>query len=307
MDDFSKLFARQTFHLLWRTSTGMAFQDLFANVMENAWPQDFQRVRSYGPRGDLKCDGYWESRQCVFQCYGPTIMREDTVIAKIKKDLEGAVQYWSDRMREWAFVHNDNRGLTAAVVRVMGDLRAENPELTINEWAWPQAKKQFERLDDEAIVEICGHPPTVTVLDQLEFSELLPVLETVESGEADPLISLSNMPSVTKLEKNSLGDDEAALLRLGRRRVRLVEEYFSQHHDPSLGDKLAHTFHDQYRILQNAGYEPNEVLLGLQRFAGWGKGTSSRHDVAVLAVLVYFFDRCDIFEDPPSAAAEVVQ
>ena len=274
--------------------------------MQNAWPLDFQKVKPYGPNGDLKCDGYWMSRKCVFQCYGPTLMRERAVIAKIKEDLSGAVDHWQGKMTKWGFVHNDKEGLTANVVQVLDDLRKAHTTIEINEWAWPQAREQFYTLSDEAVVELFGHPPTAVSFDQLGFAELRPVVEQIAKGEADPLIVLSNPPSVTKLEKNSLDEDSAAFLQIGRRRVRLVEEYFAQHHEPVLGDKIAGAMQIQYQTLMDIGLGANEVLVELQRFAGWGNGDRNSHDAAVLAVITYFFDRCDIFEDPGEEVTEIV-
>ncbi len=266
--------------------------------MQNAWVGDFQKVKPYGPNGDLKCDGYWRSRKCVFQCYGPASMREREVIAKIEVDFSGAVTHWQGDMREWCFVHNDKHGLTAKVVQVLNEISRAHPKITINEWAWPQIREQFSKLSDEAVVDLYGHPPTTTTLDQLGFDELRPVVEQIAKRDPDTLIALNNPPSVTKLEKNSLDDDSAGFLQMGRRRVHLVEEYFAQHHDPGLGDKIAKAFQVQYEMLKNTGLSPNEVLVELQQFAGWGNSNTSSHYAAVLAVITYFFDRCDIFEDP---------
>lgn len=166
------------------------------------------------------------------------------------------------------------------------------------EWAWPNAREQFKRLSDDAVVELCGRPPTGKVVRRLGFKELVPVIDHVAKGTAEPLVALSNPPSVTKLENNSLDDDSGAFLQLGRRRVSLVEEYFADHQDPVLGDKVAKAIHTQYRNLVDTGLGSDEVLVSLQRFVGWGQGDAPSHDAAVLAVVAYFFDRCDIFEDP---------
>ena len=48
MDATGRQFALQTFRFRWSTRAGTVFQDLFADVMENAWPVDFQRVKPYG-------------------------------------------------------------------------------------------------------------------------------------------------------------------------------------------------------------------------------------------------------------------
>ena len=298
VDNVGRFVALQTLRFRWHIFTGTAFQDLFADLMQNAWAEDFQKVKPYGPNGDLKCDGYWTSRKCVFQCYGPASMKEHAVITKIKEDLKGAVTHWQGKMTKWSFVHNDREGLTANVVQVLDVLRTAHPAIEINEWAWPQTREQFNNLSDEAIIDLFGHPPTATSFDQLGFAELRPVVEQIAKREADPLIPLGNPPSVTKLEKNTLDEDSSAFLQIGRRRVRLVEEYFAQHHDPGLGDKIAKSMQVQYQMLTDAGLNPNEVLVELQRFAGWGNGGRNSHDAAVLAVITYFFDHCDIFEDP---------
>lgn len=298
MDAVGRLFALQTLHLRWLTTTGIAFQDLFADLMQNAWPQDFQKVKPYGRTGDMKCDGYWKSRRCVFQCYGPASMKEREVIAKIRRDLDGAVVHWQGRIAEWAFVHNDKEGLSPNVVQVLDDLRLAYPRIKIAEWAWPQAREQFERLSDKAIVELYGHPPTAKLVDQLGFAELRPVVEQIAKASAAPLAELSSPPSVRKLEKNLLDQASADFLQIGRRQVRLVEDYFAQHHDPRLGDQIAAAMHAHYRMLVDTGEDPNKVLVLLQRFAGWDCGETNSHNAAVLAVVTYFFDRCDIFEDP---------
>ena len=117
--DESSLCRLSAFRIRWFTRTGLEFQNLFADLMQNAWPGDFQKVKSYGPRGDFKCVGYWMSRQCVFRCYGPASMRGYALIAKIRKDLRGAVNYCPRTMRRWGFVHNDKKGeLRRLLVRV---------------------------------------------------------------------------------------------------------------------------------------------------------------------------------------------
>ena len=211
---------------------------------------------------------------------------------------------------EWHGGHlstTNARGLTAKVVQLLDDLRMEYPTLQIEEWTWPQIRTHFDRLSDDALVELFGYPPTTTSVHQLSFEELRPVVEQIAKRESGPVAELGKPPSETKLEKNSLDGASEALLQVGRQRVRLVEEYFEQHHDPALGDKIANAMRVQYQALTDSGLGSNEVLLELQRFAGWGAGDTTGHDVAVLAVIMYFFDRCDIFEDPDGETADTLE
>ena len=238
--DVGRHFQLQNFKFRWHMSTGLAFQNLFASVMENAWTGDFQCVDPYGgPTGDLKCDGYWKSQECVFQCYGPFSMKDHIVIRKITEDLEGAVTHWQGRMARWAFVHNKIQGLTAQVVQCLDNLKRQYPNVEIDVWAWTQMREQFRKLSDEARAELFGYPPPVSLVHDLGFADLRPIVDQIAKGDPSPADEFGKPPSVTKLQKNSLDEDSASFLGVGRRRVPLVEEYFDQHHDPVLGDKIA--------------------------------------------------------------------
>ncbi len=66
IDQVGWVFLLQESRIRYLTLTGIKFQNLFAAIMQNAWPSDFQKVKPYGRYGDLKCDGYVsESQMCV--------------------------------------------------------------------------------------------------------------------------------------------------------------------------------------------------------------------------------------------------
>jgi hypothetical protein len=129
----------QEFELRFLKSRGNAFQDLFSEVMEESYPYDFKRVRSHGPLGDLKCDGYLPSEKTVFQVYGPEDIRPlQKLLDKIQADFNGALQYWGDRMDRWVFVHNCQAGLPAQALQLLEDLgnRPSGPKVT--QWGYPE-------------------------------------------------------------------------------------------------------------------------------------------------------------------------
>ena len=64
--------------------------------MERRCRSDFQKVKPYGKKGDLKCDGYHESLRRVYQVYAPEKMNEKKTIAKIDEDFQGAVGHWGE-------------------------------------------------------------------------------------------------------------------------------------------------------------------------------------------------------------------
>ena len=67
-----------------------------------------------------------------------------------------------------------------------------------------------------------------------------------------------------------------------------------------LGERVAEGFRRNYARLRDAGTEPNRLFDLLLEYAGWAAREPARGNAAVLAVLSYFFHRCDIFENPPN-------
>ena len=127
------------FELRFLKSRGIAFQNLFSQIMEGAYPGDFQRIRAHGNTGDLKCDGYQASRRIVFQVYGPDSFQPlSKLLRKIQDDFDGAVDKWGTRMDRWIFVHNSESGLPAQAEQLLQDLQAGPNAPTIDKWGYPE-------------------------------------------------------------------------------------------------------------------------------------------------------------------------
>ena len=73
-----------------------------------------------------------------------------------------------------------------------------------------------------------------------------------------------------------------------------MRQYFSL--QPPKKDEIALSFHKQYTRCQEDGLSPDEIYGALQRFAGGEAVPSVKRQSAVLAVLAFFFEECDIFE-----------
>jgi hypothetical protein len=127
------------------------------------------------------------------------------------------------------------------------------------------------------------------VLDQLA---LLPVRD-------DP--DLRPVPA-NKVQRNLLSAQVANLLKAGMSRADLVAKYFGA--QPTRQDQLSESFRVKYQSLRNQGLAPDELFVELQRFAGGPTISSAGHQNAVLAVLAYFFETCDIFERPSPEGVE---
>lgn len=295
MDEVQAYFYRLHFLLAFRTKKGVEFQDWFVDLARYALGPDFEAVRADGPRGDLKCDGRRRSTGTIFQCYAPYEMRSDRLVRKIDEDFRGALDNWHE-MAEWTFVHNDRRGLPPDVLQHIDSLRSAHPSVRIVIWGEPELGELAERLDLRAQTVLFGHAPSRTGVETLIMDDLPPVISHLQRADPSPDEVSLKPPSSDKLEKNELSSEASALLTLGRRKEALVDSYFRNHPRPDLGERIAESFRRTYASLRDQGRSPDEIFAYLQQYAG--SGTEPKRQGAALAVLSYFFERCDIFEDP---------
>lgn len=300
MDPVSTAFYAQHFKIAFLAKKGTEFQDWVAKLGSHALGADFEIVRPYGKQGDWKCDDRQLSTGTIFQCYGPETPTDQKTIAKVNADFEGALAKWPDFMERWVFVHNVSEGQPPAVIAHLDKLRAGHPNTIFEFWSETELLSWHIMLDDARALSLYGPVPTQQIASGLSLEDLKPVIDVLERREPDPNDPLPSPPSAEKLEKNALSAEAADLLRLGRRKVRLVETYFKKAGPVELGEKIAEAFRDHYDSLASMELEADQIFSYLQKFAG--VAGDPKRQVAAMAVMAYFFDRCDIFEDPDTEA-----
>ena len=296
MDEVQAAFYRLLFRNAFLEKKGVEFQDWFVRLAGRAFGPDFEAVRPYGKRGDLKCDGRRVSTRTIFQCYAPYEMKEAPLNSKIEQDFIGACESWGGDMAEWVLVHNDQRGLPASSGQLLQRLREDRLEVTIEVWTEPALQELADGLPLADQQALFGFAPSKSGLETLAMADLQPVIHQLQFMDPEPGEEPLTPPSRNKLEKNRLSADAAALLRLGRRKEALVETWFTKNRRPDLGERIAEAFRRRYVQLNDGTRSADQVFGQLQQYAGMG-GEPPRQ-AAVLAVLSYFFERCDIFEDP---------
>jgi len=290
------------FEIAFLRKKGKEFENFFARVMAHGFTDDFVPVRPYGSKGDLKCDGFRQSNGTVFQCYAPDSLKLHNLLAKIETDFHGACLEWGAKMKRWEFVHNDPSGLPAQAVQRLEELRIANPAIKIAVFGEAEMRKVVMGLALHQLEDLFGMVPSQRTLERLSFADLQPVLLEIQRrdpGAEPPLIP----PSATKLQHNALSQDAALLLCQGRRREKLVQDFFDTSPDPSFGEDVAEAFRTRYEELKANSLSADQIFGELQSFAGGMDGEPS-HQGAVLAVLSYFFERCDIFEDVVQSGSE---
>ena len=294
MDDVQRAYYNVCFQRDFHAKKDVEFQRWFVQLASHAYGSDFESVRASGPYGDFKADGRRISTGTVFQCYGPQGIKVKELDAKIRDDFDGARHKWTN-MREWVLVINTNEGLPPTSIQLLDQLRSDYPEIRISVWIEAQLRGLIRQLDLDALEDLFGYAPSMSGISTLVLEDIIPLID--ELAQKEPLAGEEPIspPSIEKLQRNSLSTDAIELLRIGRRKEHLVSTYFLNTTRVEIGERIAEDFRQRYADLKQQGHTPDLIFGHLQAYAG-AAGEPSRQ-AAGLAVLSYFFERCDIFED----------
>lgn len=282
---------------------GDAFQTFFEQLMGRAYKADFMACRPWGNVGDKKNDGFLKSERRLFQVYAPNSMTAAAAKTKITEDFAGALEHWGTHFDRWSFVHNAEDGLPEHVQKLLLEIERANPGVKIEPWCLEELRLIFRKLPVEDLRSWFGYtPPTMAEQVGIGFEEIRLVLEDVATRESPASFPVMSVDA-GKLRANRLSSNVQALLTAGMVKAPLVRQFFDEWHAPTYGERMAKAFAARYAELKSSAppLHPNEIFHELQLWTGGEKQKSSAQLAAALAVLAYFFERCDIFE--PAAHA----
>jgi len=286
----------QKFENAFLRAKGDEFQTFFERLMSLAYKADFMPCRPWGNQGDRKNDGFLKSERRLFQVYAPNEMEAAKAIAKITEDFDGAKVYWHSDFETWSFVHNAIDGLPPHVHKLILEFEKANRGIRLEPWGLEELRRVFRRLSRDDCASWFGHAPTDQTKARLGFADLQVVLESLASKAAAPASPIREVPP-GKIEANDLSDSVATLIKNGMAKAPLVSSFLENWHDDTLGERLAYAFRAEYARLRGTMH-PNMVFSELQAWAGGGQRGTAEHEMAVLAVLAYYFERCEVFEEP---------
>jgi len=274
------------------------YEDFFCEVMEALHSDNFQLVKAAGQDGDGKADGYLIPEKCVFQSYAPSSgFQKYKLLKKIEGDFTGAVSKWGDKLTKWVFVHNGQEGLPKYSLDLITDLKAKNPKIDIAVWSPTILRDMALSLPVAKLVVMFGLAPTQSDMTSLTHEPIKTLLKAMVHNSDHKITDICPV-SVKKLQYNELSEDVEALLTAGRRKENLVGDLLLKWPDPDYGEDLAQSFRSKYQNLKSSGYSPDNIFVELKAFAG-GNIDNITAQVSSLAVLSYFFERCDIYDNPP--------
>lgn len=300
MDRYAEAFYELSFKVSYMEKRGNAFQDFFSDLMEKCYPDDFQRVRPWGRLGDQKNDGYLRSERTLFQVYAPNEMQANDAVSKIREDFSGALEYWRGHFDTWVFVHNAREGLGPHIIRVLNELHVLHAPIVVTEWGYEALRRRARKLCESDIASLLGgYAPSAKDMRELRYENIQKVLDKIAPLDPSLFQDIRPVPS-DKLKYNCLSIDIQNLLTLGMQKADLVRNLFRDHPNPQYGDEIALAFNKEYKRCKESNTDANMIFFELQKFAGGEGRGHPRYEAAILAVLAYFFEQCEIFERSPT-------
>lgn len=128
------------------------------------------------------------------------------------------------------------------------------------------------------------------------FAELSVVTKYLISGQFVSSDSLTIIPPREKIKKNELSASIEQLITMGMTQVRQVNNFISKCPDIEFGERLAQGFVAEYERLKNEEkLKGDDLFNALLDFAS-GKSNDFKDRAAGLTVLIYLFEKCEVFE-----------
>lgn len=299
MDRIQQLNYEKDFRIAFLESKGDSFQHLFEKLMSKAHPNDFMACRPWGNVGDRKNDGYLPSARILYQSYAPNELTAAEAVKKINEDFDGAKEYWEEYFDEWTFVHNAQDGrLGPHIIEALLKLGDAHSQIKIGHCGYEEMLAKFRQLSLQDLESWFGPSLTMEANVNLGFSDLVAVLTHISIM---PVPTSSEVKDVSrgKIEANLLSQAVADFLKIGMQKSMLVAQFFNNWRNPAYGEQIAQAFNSQYRALRDQvpPLHPDEIFGRLETWAGGTANITPTHKAAVLAVMAYLFDKCEIFED----------
>jgi len=323
MDATRKLYARKMFRLRVHEAKGVEYQRLLEKVMQYE-DAGFVPIKPWGKVGDRKNDGYLPSVRSYFQVYAPEVPQAPgsvvTAAAKAAEDFGGLMSYWDSAetpVESYRFAFNDAyRGSPPQLEKALLDISASYGVKTQSFLA-----KDLEDialgLEEDQIVDVINTPiPESCPLPDVEFGPLDEVIRHVfENGAPISHESRLAVPDFDqKIQMNYLSEGVAILLKHGSFQAEAIYDYFSKNSTfarQSLRDHLAALYEETRTRLDRQGASSKDewgdlvyfdLLQGLMPRPKLSQAAILANQGAAQVVLAFFFESCDIFEEPDAAA-----
>lgn len=284
-------------------ASGELFEKYVTEVLKR-FHTDFLNPSPMGTHGDGGCDGVAEHGSILYACYGQraTTDIDRKTRDKLESDFARAIANWSG-FSTWRFVTNASCGpMTTKSVVALQQQHAQGTQRPISIEIWDVDElwwKAVDKLKPSQIDQVIPGVPHAQDVELEDLVQLIQRLETMDRVVPDRVESIRPVP-LTKMDFNNLPKTTRAEFNEGRMLSTRIDDWFSEQADPELRDEKARRFRAIYQEARHATRDVREIVRRIYgALGGQDFDLSTKRANAVYAVTAYFFDSCDIFEEPP--------
>lgn len=297
-----KMIAQMYFKLKIYKKNAYEFQNFFTSIM-NKYDANFMTIKTQGQFGDRKNDGYIPNKGVYFQVYAPEKVDSREAISKIEDDLKGLMEYWDKQcpVKEYNFVMNDK--YAGVYPEINKKILEEGKKYNINAKLLlaAQLENMFFELEDSDILEILG---TLIIVpsENLSFNSLNEVIEGIMNlpiKDNESLIQPAEMDE--KIKFNNLNEQIKNILNQHSIYTGQLEEYFANKGDferEKVQQILSNIYDEAKREINNEYLDANSLRLCYIAKKILPKNANISIVNAIYVIMSYYFESCDIFQNP---------
>jgi hypothetical protein len=265
---------------------------------------DFVPVKPQGSIGDRKNDGYNRKAGCYYQVFAPEDpkLKQQDAVKKLKEDFSGLMKYWNKitPVLEFHFVFNDKYlGAFPTMETTLAKIKKKHSLKDCSCFLAQHLEDRLMKLPDDQIQAVVGFVPDPSKIQMLDYSVLNEVIRHVMlyKGAIGSTQLFSAPDFEEKITFNGLSPRVGALLNSAAYQVGILDEYFE------LNSEFAkQSLNQMYQAaltkpLEVPGINKNDLVFFDILDAIAPDQTQAVRN-ASLVVMAYFFESCDIFEDP---------
>ncbi|WP_156934774.1 ABC-three component system protein [Pseudonocardia spinosispora] len=299
LDFHSRIAVRHMVKMKLSELHGPSFEEFFQDLMCLRY-KDFADVRTAGSLGDLSSDGLSLVNRKLYACYGPEVFSAYKVIKKLKDDLAGALSKRAKEFDVFVFVHSELRGMHPIVTSELSAARSRHPHLAFENFGMRRFRDEACQLRRDQVEDLLGHEIPVNMVFSVSLDEVIPLLEHLSRERPHSPQQSIVQPSADKLDFNEFCADTKDELRKAMVQTREIDQYYQLRDDITERDEVALAFHAEYMSIREKTADPEQILHNLEQYILGNASASYPKRRAASAILAYFFESCDIFENPPA-------
>jgi len=280
--------------------------------MHRRYP-NFRPMQPYGNVGDRKNDGYIPESGLYFQLYSPSdpAFKLATAAKKAQEDFKGLRDHWQKQcpIKEFRFGFNDE--YDGSVVPVENALLAISKKYGVKTSPFLACHLEDEvlQLPIQEIEEILNFLILdVEDIGDADFNALREVVQHVMDSDAADLTTakLISPDFNEKIQFNGLSPEIADLLRVAGRQTDAVVSYFSRRsatHIQDLRDHLSSVYEKEKKRFAKRKSDAIFYAI-LDALVPSPQRRNRLVQNAALVVMAFYFEACDLFEEPNVATGK---